>query len=185
MTTERGLLRSGTLVRPGPIGRIVRLGLGILTAWPLSSLLLRVGPEWWITSEIGPAQTNAGTLIAIAVALWLINEIVNIGWARRWGNRPRLVVLGTAAVLAVAGVALTGSPWSPVLGALVYAWLVYTFAHLSISFFLAALLGTPGCEMRSIPHLVARLTGREHREHVCPGPLDPLDRWEAARRGGV
>lgn len=48
------------------------------------------------------------------------------------------------------------------------------------SFVLSALIGTPGCEMRSIPHLWTLVTGRETQEHYCPGIIDTVDRWEAA-----
>ena len=46
-------------------------------------------------------------------------------------------------------------------------------------FLLAALLATPGCEMRSIHHIYSVLTGRPTAEHHCPvGPLTAIDRWE-------
>lgn len=44
-------------------------------------------------------------------------------------------------------------------------------ANSGVSFLLASVLGTPGCEMRAIPHLAVLLTGRETREHFCPGFL--------------
>ena len=62
------------------------------------------------------------------------------------------------------------------------AWVYYWFVHLGFSFFLAAVLATPGCEMRSIPHLWTLITRRATKEHYCPGFLDRLDRWERERR---
>ena len=51
---------------------------------------------------------------------------------------------------------------------------------LGISVVLSALIATPACEMRSIPHLRTLTTGRATKEH-CPGALDRIDRWEANR----
>ncbi len=62
------------------------------------------------------------------------------------------------------------------------AIMVYVYAHLGLSFVLAAALATPGCEMRGIPHLVGLLRGRSSGEHYCPGFIDGLDRWERERR---
>ena len=52
-------------------------------------------------------------------------------------------------------------------------------AFVSFILMLAALLATPGCEMRSIHHIYSVLTGRPTAEHHCPvGPLTAIDRWE-------
>ena len=63
-------------------------------------------------------------------------------------------------------------------------WLtvLYVFGHLGLSFLLSAVIATPGCEMRAIPHLWTLLTGRATREHHCPGFLDSLDAWELKRK---
>ena len=74
-----------------------------------------------------------------------------------------------------------GQVWGPPLGALAYAMTVYTFGHLGVSFVLAAFLATPGCEMRAMPDLLGRLTGRMAQEHHCPAFIQPLDNWETRR----
>ena len=52
-----------------------------------------------------------------------------------------------------------------------------------VAFLVAAVLRTPGCEMRSLPHL-ASLALPDRRDFVaCPGPLQPLDEWEARTTG--
>lgn len=177
-----GFIPPGGLVRPGPIGRIVRLLLGAASAWAIWDNLVQPGPQAWLTSHLGPVQLNVGTLIVVGIGLWVFDEVINIGWGRHWGNIPQLSVIGVVGIGALVGLVLTGSVWSPLLGAIVYAWLFYTFAHLGLSFVLAAGLGTPGCEMRSIPQLLAKLSGREYREHVCPSPIHSLDVWEAGLR---
>jgi len=67
------------------------------------------------------------------------------------------------------------------LGAL-WLWEFYVFADLGSAFVLAAIIGTPGCEMRALHDLYSRLTGNPTKEHYCPiGPLHPIDQWEAHR----
>ena len=60
--------------------------------------------------------------------------------------------------------------------------MTYVFAHLGVSFLLSALLATPGCEMRAIPHLIAIVRGKSADEHYCPGFIDTVDRWERKRK---
>ncbi len=42
---------------------------------------------------------------------------------------------------------------------------------------------TPGCEMRSLPHLVTVALPGDRTFVACPGPLQPLDEWEARTTG--
>jgi hypothetical protein len=59
------------------------------------------------------------------------------------------------------------------------------FLHLGIAYVLAAVIGTPGCEMRAFHDLYSRVTGIPTKEHYCPvGPLHPIDQWEARRIRG-
>ena len=95
-------------------------------------------------------------------------------------NPVRFILLACAGAILV-DLVLYGQVWGPPLGVVVYAVTVYTFAHLGLSFILATVLATPGCEMRAIPDLLGRLTGRTAQEHHCPGFIQPLDDWEAER----
>jgi len=48
---------------------------------------------------------------------------------------------------------------------------------------LAALFATPGCEMRSIPEAVRRITGKPVQEHTCPiWFIAKIDDWERQLR---
>lgn len=69
-----------------------------------------------------------------------------------------------------------------VLGVPLNRWLGYFYGHLGVSFLLAAAIGTPGCEMRSIPELIGRARGTPSHEHRCPvGFLARIDEWERGR----
>ena len=174
------LVDEGTLRRPGPVGRLARLTLGIACFYALYVLVLN------IQSII---QTPVSVLPNIAVlvfaAIFIINYVVNIGFGKSWGRWPSYLSFGAALLLAVIAWLAFGTADHPLFGAALWAWLFYFFSHLGVSFVLSAIIATPGCEMRAVPHLWMRLTGSETAEHFCPsGFLDSLDRWELARRQG-
>ncbi len=74
---------------------------------------------------------------------------------------------------------MTGDFEGPFFAYVLWGWLFYIFTHLGAAFLIAAIIGTPGCEMRAFHDLWSRLTGISTKEHVCPvGPLTPIDRWE-------
>ena len=107
--------------------------------------------------------------------------MVNIGFTRNWRRGPQVAIAACAALATVIDLAIYGTWWAPPLGLFVLAWLIYFAAHLGLSFILSALLATPGCEMRAIPHLWTLSTRRPTKEHYCPSFIDRLDRWEANR----
>ena len=166
----------GTLLRPGPIGRLIRLVMGLLCgSGAVGSLygfasVLRVDVGLHLSVLIGPA-----------VAIWLLPPIVNLGWGVNWKSRPRTYFLTLCAVAAVAGFVFYGVLWGPPLGVVIFATSIYALGHLGVSFVLASLIGTPGCEMRAIPDLYGRITSRARKEHYCPGLMDPIDKWESGR----
>ena len=168
-------VQPGTLARPKLIGRIVRFALGILCCY--GALSYGEIPRAFVRSDFPPLQLFLGP----ALALWLLPPVVNLGWGVNWKNRPRLFVLLLCGVAIAADIAVYGSFWGPPLGGVLYAATVYTLGHLGISFLLAALLSTPGCEMRALPDLFGKLFGRSRMEHHCPGLIDPIDEWEGRR----
>ncbi len=169
---------AGTLRRPGPIGRAVRLIFGMVCGYAVVLLVTR-GTGMITTRDLNePAWWPL-----IALGLWLFPYVVNIGFGKTWKRSHLLAaLLALAAVLAILGRLTSQSFLGPPLGVFVYAWLLYTFGHLGISFLLAGVLATPGCEMRAIPHLWGLISGRPAKEHNCPGILSPIDRWEAGLR---
>ena len=181
MSTELKLDAPGTLVKPGPIGRFVRLVSGVFVTYAFADMLLNgilaldgsrglvttVTPTYWVF------------WLVLTVFFLVTPYVINIGFSRNWGRKSQLAILAIAAVLVAYSYLTDGTVWSPALGWFVYIWITYVSGHLGISFLLAALLATPGCEMRAIPHLYMLVTGRETKEHYCPGHLDKLDKWEA------
>ncbi len=177
-TTDFKLDDPGTLTRPGPIGRAVRLGFAAACASALFDLW-QVGPDLLIVA----GTLRITSLVLFAVALYLINYVVNIGFSRSWKKWPAIVSGGIFLAVAAVNYSSGGSIVNPLLSNTVWMWEAYIFVHLGTAFLLAGMIGTPGCEMRGFHDLFTRVTGIATQEHICPvGPLGPIDRWEAGRR---
>jgi len=163
----------GTLQRPGPIGRLVRLILGLLCLWLVWQLAFRSGT---------PDLTNPSFWIFVAFGMLLVPYVINIGFGVTWGAWPRIVstilLVGAAAI----GYLTTNGQIAFSLWATAAIWMAYVYGHLGISFVMSSLLATPGCEMRAIPHLLGKVLKRDTREHYCPGFIDNVDEWELNRR---
>ncbi len=178
MTNHSRFEKPGTIGKPGPLGRIARLFSGIVHLY-FFVVLLTEG-EWLLSTTI---PSHPGWWLGIAWGLYVLPRVVNIGFTLSWGKKPQLAIVLLALGASVFSLVQYESIWGPPLGWLVLVWLVYVYGHLGLSFMLAALVGSPGCEMRAIPYIWTKITGRETKEHYCPGSLGRLDRWEAARPG--
>lgn len=178
-TTDLKLDAPGTLPRPGPVGRIVRLAFGFLCTWYIARL---VG----IADSLFDSDGNIRTIIwnGILPGLFLISYVINIGFSRAWRKWPAIVSGGAFLTLAGAGFLTTGAPETMLLARTMWLWEVYLFSHLGLCFLLSAVIGTPGCEMRALHDVYSRMSGRPTREHICPvGPLNAIDQWEMQKNG--
>jgi hypothetical protein len=178
-TTDLKLDKPGSLPKPGPAGRVVRLLFGTLCFWYVSELLATAGSIIASNGHILPLVWNG-----ILPGLLLISYVINIGFSRSWGKMPGVVSAAVLAVAALASHLSLGTVEMNLFARVAWIWELYLFAHLSLSFILAAVIGTPGCEMRALHDLYTRITGNPTKEHYCPiGPLHPIDQWEARRSG--
>ncbi len=100
-----------------------------------------------------------------------------MGLGRDWGHRPQIVLTALIVIAVIVNLVIYSSLWAPPLGLLVFVWLLLEFVPLGLASVLAAVLGTPGSEMRSYNHLAAKLTSQDPTEHFCPGGLDFADKW--------
>ena len=172
------LVDQGSLTRPGLIGRFVRLSLGIACLYGLWELIA-VAP-FFIER---PIELLPNLSFMILVVLCIFNYVVNIGFSKDWNRYPVFVSVLIFTVIAAASYLVSGTPSSMLLGGSRVLWMAYFYAHLGLSFVLAAILATPGCEMRAIPELFGRLTNRDTKEHHCPSSIiSGIDRWEASRK---
>ena len=134
-------VKPGTLPRPGPVGRIVRLLMGLLVLRFLAGNVVQfegfVAPR---SSSDLPASLLFGSLFAFV----LFGEVVRRGIGPRWA-RPAQMTLA-AVLFGVMAIDLVwyGDWWGPPMGLLVFVVIVYTLAHLGVSFLVAAAFATPG-----------------------------------------
>ena len=178
-TTDLKLDEPGSLPKPGPVGRIVRLLFGLLCLWYVNGLIMAADS---LVADDGHIRTLLWN--GIFPGLLLISYVVNIGYSRSWGKKPAIV--SATVILTVAGIGYLsqGSIETQLLAQAIWIWELYVFSHLGLSFLIAGIIGTPGCEMRAFHDLYSRTTGKPTKEHYCPiGPLHPIDQWEARRSG--
>lgn len=172
------LVKAGSLIPPGPIGRTVRLALGIVCLYALYQLIIF---RWNIITT--PVTVLPNLAVMTLAALCIINYVVNIGFGKNWGRLPGYVSVATMLILAGAGWLIFGSPDHPTLGIAYWFWLAYFYTHLGISFMVSAAIATPGCEMRAIPELIGKITGKSSFEHHCPVAfITKIDEWEQRLR---
>ncbi len=171
------LVNEGTLKPPGPVGRQVRMSMGFACFYALYILVLH------IQSIIQtPVSVLPNIALLVFAAIIIINYVVNIGFGKSWGRWPSYFSIGAALLLAAMAWLAFGTPDHPLFGTAFWAWLVYFFAHLGVSFILSAIIATPGCEMRAIPHLFGKISGRAVAEHHCPASfITKIDAWESKR----
>lgn len=174
-----GLVNPGTIAPPGPIGRLLRLVLGLLCLYVLTELLRYRGE---IIRQ--PVSSLDNIALMALPPLFVLNAVINIGSGRNWGRLPLFVALGLLLLLAGIAATVTGTANHAIFGAGLWLFLVYFYTHLGVSFILAASFATPGCEMRALPDLAGRLRGRPANEHACPAFIAKIDEWERRRTDG-
>ena len=165
----------GSLEKPKIVGRLVRFAIGALLVFQAYPLVVNFGRAL----EVGLSLES--NIIAIVILFLVLPYVINIGWKLNTKRLSQFVVIGVSLLLGAIDYFSQGAFYGQWLKAFTVLWILYAAVHLGVSFLLSAILATPGCEMRAIPHLWSRLTGRRTDEHYCPGPFDRLDRWERGR----
>ena len=176
-TTDLKLDDPGSLPRPGPIGRLVRLAYGLLGAWFVIGLLD-------VTDDLLSRNSHIRSFMGFGLVfgLFLISYVINIGFFQGWKKWPAFISGVVFVGIGAFGYLTQGTIETELLARAVWTWELYLFCHLGAAYIIASLIGTPGCEMRAFHELYSQLTGIPTKEHYCPvGPLHPIDQWEAKR----
>ena len=162
----------GTLEKPSIIGRIARFALGMACLYFIYALIL------YGEGVIYSLESNVMTWFAVITAFYLTNHVVSIGFGKKWGQMPRIILILLSAGLIVISLFTEGQVLGASFRYFLYVFLFYFYLHLGVSFVISAIIATPGCEMRSIPHLYTIFTGKRTQQHYCPGFIGDIDRWE-------
>lgn len=158
------------LPKPRLLGRLVRFLLGL----GLASML-------WLTSPSELSDPDGLFWLLALYAFLSLPDVSDVLFGRRWQRKSQVLFLILAALAAILDLLLYQQIWAPFLAWLVYGVIVGVLGALTLSYLLSALLRTPGCEWRAIPHLLALVLGREVEVHPCSIYLHKLDQWEADR----
>ena len=131
--------RPGTLPKPGPIGRAVRilggilfLGLFILTVTSYTEIVSSDVPTFWFFWS------------GVAFSILVFSHQVNLGFNRICGWWPQVIVVLLAVAAVVFNLLQDGSFWGPPLGLLVFLLLALVTGQIGLSLILAASLAVPG-----------------------------------------
>jgi hypothetical protein len=169
-TNERHEMRPGP-AGPGPIGLLIRVILGAAAVYALVELIT----QWDSFRDRNLIESDFWLITLFT--LCLLPDLFNIGLRRHWGLWPLVVFLAGAAAIGLAGYLAAGEIWTTALAAWVYAGDLLVFAALTVSFPVAIVTRTPGCELNALPRLVARLRGTTDEEtRRCILGVDLLDR---------
>ena len=176
-TTDLKLDEPDSLPKPGPIGRVVRLGFGSLCLWYVFNLIRLAGDLLSSDGHIRPMVWNG-----IIISLFVVSYVVNIGFSRDWRKWPAIMSAAVFILLAGVGYLTQGRIETNLLAYVIWGWELYLFSHMGLAFIISGFIGSAGCEMRAFHELYSRLTGTPSKEHYCPvGPLRSIDQWEARR----
>jgi len=175
--------------RTGPLGRLARLGLLVVFAGSLYSIVDGQGsarfrnphiltePSAWFlhVTMLMVFVVLVGTIASTIVGTWLVFRVQ---------IAAVVALLGSCVVAAIVGQLAFGSLWGFPLADLVWWFDVVMLAVGLVSTALAIVLGTPGCEIGVLGELAASLRGTP-APRADPSPcilgLDALDGWERRR----
>lgn len=176
--TEKNFQAHGALRPPGPIGRLVKLvfaGSYLYYVWQLVSL-------WSFLVDADILFFNASIclpiLFTLYLALYLAPYVINIGWRINTKRISQFVIFLVSIGLIALSYFISQNLNSYALNLFTIIWVVYIFTHLGISFLVAVITSTPGCEMRALPHLWSVFNRYKTYERVCHGPLHKINPWE-------
>jgi hypothetical protein len=175
--------------RTGPIGKLARLLLAGLFAFPLFSLL---GPGWssrfrnpHVLSEPSAWLVHVLMLVIFVILVGALAAALQGPQSRtRWQVGAVVAAFAVVAVAGGIGKLAYGSFWGFPLADAVWWFDVVMLIEQVAAILLAIALGTPGCEIGVWPELIARSRGIRPTAETglaCIVGLHLLDGWEARR----
>ena len=134
-------VEAGTLPRPGPIGRGVRLAMGLAVL----SLLLNTLGNWegFFALRKG-SELPVSLLVGMVHSFFFFGAVFRRGFGLESAQRGQIILLVLALLAVGFDLIAYWDWWGPPFGALVLSLMVYILGHLGVSFIVAAAFATPG-----------------------------------------
>ena len=178
-------------VRTGPVGRLARLVLAGLFAFPLFSIL---GPGWssrfrnpHILSEPSAWLIHLLMLVIFVILVGALAAALFGPQSRaRWQVGALLAAVAVVVTTGGIGYFAYGAFWGFPLADTVWWFDVLMLGEQVVVTLLAIVLGTPGCEIGVWPALILRARGGRPQVEsglACIVGLHLIDGWEARRAG--
>jgi hypothetical protein len=175
--------------RTGPVGRLARLVLAALFAYPLFSIIGPGGSSRFRNPHI-LSEPSAWLLHILMLTIFVILAgALASALAGQRARRPwqAAALIGAAAAVVIAGgigMIERGAFWGFPLADLVWWFDVLVLIEQVAATLLAIGLGTPGCEIGVWPALIVRARGQAPSQEsglACIVGLHLIDRWESGR----
>ncbi len=131
--------KPGSLPKPGPIGRMVRIVSGCALLYFFAVTLTNFGNYIGLVVPKHPLMW-AG----VALSFYFLAYVINVGFTITWGRWLQLILVVAAMAAVVLNLSIYGRFWGPLLGLVIFVLLAYVTGHLGVSFILAGILATPG-----------------------------------------
>ena len=132
------LQQSGTFARPGLIGRGLRAIAGLLILFAISPLIIQFRPGH--TLSVG----YWGLWVGVAFAFWVVNDVVNVGLGRDFGQWPRYGLVGLPVLGSLGDYLVSGVWWADIISTVIAAELLFVLGYLGVSFLVGSVLAVPG-----------------------------------------
>ncbi len=107
---------TGTLPKPGWLGRGIRLLLGIIILLSVYSVVTHYNQ----LAFAGGVPTSIGLWVLAIALFYSMRDVIDLGLNVHWGQKAQLATLGLAAAAIVIDEIGYGRLWAPPLGTLFY-----------------------------------------------------------------
>ncbi len=166
-----GVAKKNKLVRPGILGRGIRIVLGAATLSVTYGMVANLTGMFGGDLPLNEADFWISMILTFALTSWVVTETVQ----QEWGQRPLLVGLAALAVAAIAAFIVEGNFTGAIFTTTLWVWGFLLTLFLGVSLVVAGAVGQPGCEMRVYASLWARSKGKNADAVTCKGGID---RWD-------
>jgi hypothetical protein len=161
--------------RPGPIGLGIRAILGATVFYWFATLLTK-----W-NGFVAHDPIASGRLYTL-FTIWLLTEVFALTLRRPWGPWPAVAFVAGGGAIGLAGYLTGGGVRNPVLAGWAYAGDLLVWGALAVSFPVAIVTRSPGCELAALPGSSPADRAGPRRGRAAPWAWTASTRWEAARR---